>query len=263
MNTINLKLSWPLYLKYLLGIVCVLGISAQTLAAKSGYEFLSPESREMQDDDFLNPGMQWVDEGIDLFNMKGANGKSCGSCHQEDGSELDPKRLAMYPVYDEKLNKPVSLQQRIHMESEQQLGNKPMKYDSKKALQMEVFVRNLARGEKVNVQTSASMQPFYEKGKEMYFSRSGQLDMACTNCHDFYAGLKIRANTLSQGQNNGYPAYRLKNGNINGVQSRINGCYSQFRAEKRPLGSDDLMALELYVSSRSNGLDIETPAIRY
>lgn len=263
MNTKMMKLNYPLYLNYLLGIVCILAISTQALAAKSGYQYLSPESREMQDDDFLNPGMQWVDVGVELFNMPGVNGKSCGSCHDEDGGKLDPKRLAMYPVYDEKLNKPVTLQQRIHMESEQQLGNKAMKYDSKKALQMEVFVRNLARGEKVNVQTSGSMQPFYEKGKEMYVTRSGQLDMACANCHDVYAGMKIRANTLSQGQNNGYPAYRLKNGNINGVQSRFNGCYSQFRAEKRPLGSDAFTALELYVSSRSNGLEIETPGIRF
>ncbi|HIP69678.1 MAG TPA: sulfur oxidation c-type cytochrome SoxA [Chromatiales bacterium] len=264
MNTKTMKKNWHMRL-WLGGIVCAFGMNGLVQAEpKSGYEYLSKESKEMQDDDFLNPGMQAVDAGAEAFKKAGANGKSCGSCHGEDGSKLDPKRIAMYPVYDEKLKKPVTLQQRIHMESEEQLGNKPMKYDGKDVLNLEVFVRNLARGEKVNVQTSGPMQPFYDKGKELYAgARSGQLDMACTNCHDVYAGLKIRANTLSQGQSNGYPAYRLKNGKINGLHSRTNGCYRQFRAQPREVGGEDLTVLELYVNARSNGLPIETPGIRY
>jgi len=249
----------------LLTILTFIGVSNLALAAelKSGYEFLSAESKEMQDDDFLNSGMQSVDAGAELFNTQSANGKSCGTCHGEDGAKLDVKNLAKYPVFDDKLNKPVTLQQRIHMESEQRLGNKPMKYDSAKVLELEVFVRNLARGEKVNVQTGGKMEPFYEKGKKIYHTKSGQLDMACTTCHDIYPGFKIRANTLSQGQSNGFPAYRLKNGKINGIQSRFNGCYKQFRAAKRPVGNDDYVALEVYVNARGNGLEIESPGIRF
>lgn len=243
----------------------VIGLVSAQLGAemKSGYEYLMAESKEMQDDDLLNPGMQAVDEGRELFNKAGPNGKSCGSCHGEDGSGLDVKRIAMYPVYDEALGRPVTLQQRIHMDWEKELGNKSMKYDGKDALKLEVFVRNLARGEKVNVQTSGKMKPFIEKGKKIYEQRGGQLDMACSGCHDIYPGLKIRANTLSQGQSNGFPAYRLKNGKINGIQSRFNGCYRQFRAENRKVGNDDYAALEAYVNSRGNGLEIETPGVRY
>ncbi len=251
--------------RFVMGLACVLAASTMASAdqPRSGYEYLQQESRDMQDDDFLNPGMQSVDSGAELFNQPGSSGESCGSCHGENGARLDPERIAMYPVYDEKLEKPVTLQQRILIEWEERLGNKPMKYDSNEALELEVFVRHLARGEKVNVQTSGPMQPAYEKGKEIYQTRSGQLDMACTNCHDVYPGQKIRANTLSQGQSNGFPAYRLSNGRINGLQSRFNQCYQQFRAEEMPPGNDDYVALEVYVNARGNGLPIETPGVRY
>ena len=86
---------------------------------RSGYEYLQQESRDMQDDDFLNPGMQSMDAGAELFNQPGSSGESCGSCHGENGARLDPERIAMYPVYDEKLEKPVTLQQRILIEWEE------------------------------------------------------------------------------------------------------------------------------------------------
>lgn len=230
---------------------------------KSGYEFLSADTQAMQDDDFENPGMSTVDEGAELFTTVGSNGKSCASCHGDGGEKLDIKQLAMYPVYDKALKKPVTLQQRVRMEWENKLGNKPLDYDGKQALALEVFVRNLARGEKVNVQVDGPMKPYFEKGKNIYHARTGQLNMACNQCHDTFYGKKIRANLLSQGQSNGYPAYRLKNGKINGLHSRFNGCYKQFRAEKSKSGNDDYVALETYVNWRSNGLLIESPGIRF
>lgn len=230
---------------------------------KSGYEYLQQESREMQDDDFMNPGMSAVEAGAAMFQTAGKSGESCASCHGEAGDELDTARIAAYPVFSEKLGKPVTLQQQIHICWTDRLKNEPLKYDSPPALDLEVFVRNLARGEKVNVQTDGPMQPFWEQGREIYHTRAGQLDMSCNLCHVNYAGLKIRANTLSQGQSNGYPAYRLKNGKVNGLHSRFNGCYAQFRASELEPGGDELVALEVFVNSRGNGLAIEAPGVRF
>ena len=230
---------------------------------KSGYEYLMQESKDMQNDDFMNPGMSAVESGAARFATAGQSGKSCASCHGDSGEKLDIKNIAKYPVFNAKLGKAVTLQQQIHTCWTNNLKNEPLKYDSSKALALEVFVRNLARGEKVNVQTDGPMKPFWEKGKEIYHSRAGQLDMSCNLCHVNYPGMKIRANTLSQGQSNGYPAYRLKNGKINGLHSRFNGCYKQFRASKLPPGNDDYVALEVFVNSRGNGLEIETPGVRF
>ena len=230
---------------------------------QSGYDFLSQQSKNMQNDDFDNPGMGTLDTGAELFVSVGKNGKSCASCHGNDAEKLDVSRLAMYPVYDKILKKPVTLQQRVRMEWENRLGNNALKYDSEEALALELFVRNKARGKKVNVQIEPPMKPFFEKGKQIYHRRAGQLNMACYHCHDVYFGKKIRANLLSQGQSNGYPAYRLKNGEINGLQSRINGCYKQLRATTSKLGGEDLVNLELYLNWRGNGLPVESPGVRY
>ena len=72
----------------------------------------------------------------------------------------------------------------------------------------------------------------------------------------------IRADHLSQGQINGFPTYRLKQANIISVHNRFRGCIRDTRAETFSVGSPEFVALELYVSSRGNGLTIEGPAVR-
>lgn len=229
----------------------------------SGFNYLSDESKKLQNDDFENPGFYVVESGAELFSTKGKNGNSCASCHGDGGLKLDKKRLAMYPVYDSKLKKPVTLQEKIRMEWSKKLGNSDLKYDGKKALALELFVKNLARGEKVNVKIDGEMKPFYLKGKQIYNTRAGQLNMACAQCHNLYSGKRIRANLLSQGQSNGYPAYRLKNGKVNGLHSRFNSCFKNIRAQTIKPGDDYYVALEVFVNSRGNGLLIESPGIRF
>ncbi len=62
------------------------GISQENLdfSKKSGYFFAEPSTRDIQDDDFLNPGFLWVEIGKNLWNTKSffnEKGLSCASCH--------------------------------------------------------------------------------------------------------------------------------------------------------------------------------------
>ena len=41
----------------------------------SGYDFMSRETRAMQDDDTANPGMLWVLDGEALWNRKAGDGE--------------------------------------------------------------------------------------------------------------------------------------------------------------------------------------------
>lgn len=75
-------------------------------------------------------------------------------------------------------------------------------------------------------------------------------------------GKNIRADHLSQGQINGFPTYRLKQGALVSVHNRFRGCIRDTRAEYPAAFSDVLMALEVYVSWRGTGLSVETPAVR-
>lgn len=237
--------------------------SLQAREMKSGYEYLTAETQEMQDDDFANPGMTAVEEGRQQFHLAGVNDKSCASCHGENGSKLNLKKIASYPIYNKEYEKPFTLQEQLNFCGEEYLDNVPYVYDCTDLLELETFVRYKARGEKVNVDITGPLRPFYEKGKKLYNTRFGQMNMACVVCHDQFDGQRLRGQVLSQGHSNGFPEYRLGSGKITSLHGRLEECFRSFRAEPFDRGSDEYINLELFLHSRGNGLPIETPAVRY
>ena len=115
----------------------------------------------------------------------------------------------------------------------------------------------------MNVRMDGPAAPFWEKGKEMYYTRFGQLEMSCANCHEQQPGKYIRSDHLSQGQINGFPLYRLKDQGAVSIHQRFVGCVRDTRAETFKPGSQEFRELELYVASRGAGLPVETPAVRH
>jgi sulfur-oxidizing protein SoxA len=232
--------------------------------AKSGYDYIKPESRAMQDDDFENPGMLAVEKGQVLFNRKqNGAGKACAECHGEDGANLNRKNIARYPVYSEDTAEIVTLQKRISRCRDNTSGSETLPTDHPELVALETFVRHRAIGEAVNVQTDGAMAELLKAGEQLYNTRYGLIDMACYHCHDIYPGQMIRGQKISQGQGNGFPAYRLGTGEITNLHQRIQQCLTLMRAEPFAADSDEINLLGLYIMSRSNGLRIETPAVRY
>jgi sulfur-oxidizing protein SoxA len=115
---------------------------------------------------------------------------------------------------------------------------------------------------KVSPKIDGPAAAYFEKGKKFYYQRRGQLDMSCAHCHEKYFGQKIRMNTLTQGQSNGFPVYRLKWQKPGSLHRRFKGCNKQVRATPFKSGSEEYLALELYLAWRGNGLTVETPAVR-
>ncbi|MDC1399592.1 sulfur oxidation c-type cytochrome SoxA, partial [Yoonia sp.] len=144
----------------------------------------------------------------------------------------------------------------------EQMGAEEWKYDGGDMLAMEGLLASVSRGMPVNVAIDGPAQSMWEKGRDIYYTRFGQLDLSCANCHEDNYGNNIRADHLSQGQINGFPTYRLKNAKLNGVQSRFRGCIRDTRAETYGVGVEEMIALELYVASRGNGLSVEGPSVR-
>ena len=68
--------------------------TAHAQPPRSGYEYLTESTREMQDDEFANPGMVEVEKGRKLFNTPGDNDKTCATCHGENGEKLNPQKIA-------------------------------------------------------------------------------------------------------------------------------------------------------------------------
>lgn len=227
----------------------------------SGWRFRSDGTQTMQMDDFDNPGMLGAEVGLDQFETAmGSEGKACADCH--NGPESLSKVRATYPKWNEGAGEVRTIQMQINDCLTTQMGAEPEKYDSAAMLNFEAMLAVAARGTPINVAIDGPAQSTWEQGKEMYYTRFGQLELSCANCHEDNYGNMIRADHLSQGQINGFPTYRLKNTKLNGSHSRFKGCIRDTRAETFNPGSPEFVALELYVASRGNGLSVEGPSVR-
>jgi sulfur-oxidizing protein SoxA len=251
-------------LLWLFGILLAMPTAALSGEAKSGYEYVKPESRAIQDDDFANPGLIVVEQGGLLFNEKlpGA-AKSCAECHGLHATTLDTKHIAGYPRYDEPTGEIVSLQKQISRCLTANSAGPELPADHADLIALETFVRHRAIGEAVSVQTDGAMTALLQKGEELFKTRYGLIDMACYHCHDLYPGQMIRGQKISQGQGNGFPSYRLDTGEVTSLSQRIQQCMTLMRAEPFDADSEEINLMLAYIMSRSNGLRIETPAVRY
>lgn len=229
---------------------------------RSGYEYIKPETRVMQDDEIQNPGFMAVERGQELFRQTSGE-KACASCHGDNGEKLAVSNLARYPVFDAAQGGLVRLQDRIRNCQEHHAKQAVLPVNHRDLIALETFVRHLASGEPVNVQTGGEMAPLLEQGKALYHTRYGLIDMSCAHCHDMYPGQMLRGQKISQGMGNGFPAYRLDLGDMTNVDQRIQQCLTLMRAEPFEADSAEIKLLGAYIMSRSNGLPIETPAVRY
>lgn len=226
----------------------------------SGWIFRSGETQALQLDDFDNPGFVFVDTAQDLFETAdGSEGKSCSSCHEsvEDFAGLSATLPRVNS--DGELE---TLTELVNTCRTERMGADAWKYSGTEMSAVTALIGLQSRGMPVNVAVDGPAKPFWEKGKELYYTRVGQLDMACSNCHEDNYGVMIRADHLSQGQINGFPTYRLKNAKLNTTHGRFKGCMSNIRATPFKEGGPEFKALELYVASRGNGLSVETPSVR-
>lgn len=225
----------------------------------SGWRFRTSETQSLQMDDFENPAMIFVDQALELFNtVDGSEGKACASCH-ESVEGFAGFHAEMPKVVDGKL---VVMEDFINDHRATAMGAEPWKWSGADMQAMIALIGSQSRGMPMNVKIDGDAAPFWEQGKEIYYTRYGQLELSCANCHEDNYGNMIRADHLSQGQINGFPVYRLKQAKLISRHNRFRGCIRDTRAETFAEGSDEFRALELYVASRSNGLSVETPAVR-
>lgn len=228
----------------------------------SGLHFRTKETQAMQADDFNNPGFLAVEQGEALWSkVEGTAGKSCASCHQDASATMKGVGAAM-PKWDDKLQKLVNLEQRINLCRTEQMKAPAWAFRSPELTNMTTYVKTQSRGLPVSPRVDGPMKPWFEKGKDIYYTRNGQLDLACASCHEKNHGKFLRADFLSQGQSNGFPVYRLRDQRLVPLHERFEGCIFDVRGEPYKPLSDEFVALELYVAWRGIGLPVETPAVR-
>ena len=227
----------------------------------SGWTFRSTETQALQMDDFDNPGFIGVDQGQEFFDTPiVAGGESCASCH-ENAESLRGVR-AVYPKWDEEHGEVQTLEMQINECVTERMGAEALKYTGGDMVNLTALIASVSRGLPINVAIDGPAAETWEAGRDLYYTRTGQLELSCANCHEDNYDNMIRADHLSQGHINGFPVYRLKNARLNAVHSRFRGCVRDTRAETYAVGSPEFVALELYLASRGNGLSVEGPSVR-
>jgi L-cysteine S-thiosulfotransferase len=229
---------------------------------RSGYSFMTPETRAIQDDETANPGLLWVLDGEALWKRKvGAADKACADCHGDVSTSM--KGIAAhYPAFDKALGRPVNLEQRINLCRTNHQQASPLAYESRDLLALTALVARQSQGAPIETGGDPQLEPFIAKGRELFMQRQGQLNLGCANCHDDNWDKRLAGSAITQAHPTGYPQYRLEWQSLGSLQRRLRACITGVRAQAYDYGAPELVELELYLMSRARGMPMEAPAVR-
>ncbi len=238
---------------------------------------ISPEDWALYEEG-INPGEVFAEEtGGALFEKPmGAKNISCASCHTKNGEveERVATAAAYYPKYDKDAKRIINLEQRIQICQSKYQGVKPFSLKSQENTALTTYLFYLAAGTKINVDTtSPEAKKAYDYGVYLFRLKRGKRYLSCQVCHEFAAGKVLRMQWLKPlgFEYNGikgttaadhWPAFRMTKNKVQTLQQRFQGCQKQAGQKKLPLGSPEMVALELYVKSLSNGAELKTPGLR-
>jgi len=203
-----------------------------------------------------------VENGQTLWQTAFANGKTYADCFAQQRKDI----RVVHPRFDEASGEVVTLELAIN---NCRVANdlRPLDYDDAKIIDITAFLAFEARGATINVRVPVD-QPgalqAYELGKRFYYTKRGQLNFACSDCHITSAGQYVRADRLSAslGHTTHFPVYRSKLGTVISLHKRFAGCVRDVRAKPFAQQSEEFRNLEYFLSYMSNGLEANGPGSR-
>lgn len=202
-----------------------------------------------------------VEKGETMFKTPFANGKTYADCFKQGGKGIKQ----YYPYYDEKTGQVKTLEQEIN-ECRVQNGEEPLKYKKGAIADLSAYMAYTSRGNaiQVSIPNNPDAVAWYERGKQHFYAKRGQLNMSCADCHVYNSGRRIRADILSPalGHVSHFPVYRSKWGGLGTIHRRYGGCNKQVRAKPFKAQSDEYRALEYFHTYMSNGIDMNGPGAR-
>ena len=138
---------------------------------RSGYTYLSEENQRLQDDDFANPGLLWVEQGRELWRQRdGATGMSCASCHGDAVESMRGVRTH-YPRFDPTRGRLINLEQQINRCRQERMQVGPYPYESEALLALTTFVGFQSRGLPIDVRIDGPAAPFFAAGQAFFLHR--------------------------------------------------------------------------------------------
>jgi sulfur-oxidizing protein SoxA len=263
--------------KFVGGTLVVLAAwAAPVWAQKSAVQSIEEYRAMLQDG---NPADLYEAKGEDLWKQKrGPKAVTLEQCDLGKGPGIVKGAFTELPRYFADTQRVQDLESRLLscMESLQgfhaaDIAKTPFDKGEQKTLTaLATWIAAESKGSKFNLsQVHLEERTFYEVGKRLFFQRGGPHDFSCASCHG-QDEKRIRLQDLPNLTKNpgdgvgfaAWPAYRVSNGQMWGMQQRLNDCYRQQRFPYPGFGSDATIALGVYLGVNSQGSASIAPAIK-
>ncbi len=200
-------------------------------------------------------------DGKELFETPFANGKTYADCFPNGGIGIRQN----YPYFDSETGMVKTIELEIN-ECREKNGEKPLSYKKGKIAAISAYMAYTSRGNKLNIVIPDDPRAMaaYESGKEFYYSKRGQLNFSCADCHVYNAGMMVRADKLSPalGHPTHFPVYRSKWDDMGTLHRRFDGCNKQVRAVPLKSQGEEYRNLEYFLTYMSNGMEVNGPGAR-
>ena len=181
-----------------------------------------------------------------------------------------PTYIAGFPHYIKKLNMVVGIGQMLQAMMYDN-DKKPFKLKSGNMVSLLAYVKTIANDEKVNIDINANkhMRKAYTLGKQVFETKRGGRGLSCFSCHSKnIVGSILRTQPLPDLSSSKvkpgatWPGYRMVKSKLVSPQGRYQECMKSALLAKLPLGSKEMVALEVYVTSLSKGYPIAVPGLK-
>lgn len=229
---------------------------------QNGVYSILPEAREQWEAiEEFPPYELAIEEGEKIYNKTFANGKSLKDCFGEDGAVRE-----QYPHWNKERGMVMTMELAIN-ECLEANGEKPLKYKKGAMAAVSAYMAYNSRGQVINVEIPSDdprALEAYNMGKEQFYTKRGQLNFACADCHMHTSGMNYRSETVSPafGHPTNWPVYRAKWQEMGTLHRRFAGCHNNIRANPFKAQGEEYRNLEYFISYMSNGLEFNGPAAR-
>lgn len=258
----------------LLALGCL--VSTAALAQKSAVQSIEEYRAMLQDG---NPAELFEAKGEDLWKQKrGPKKASLETCDLGKGPGVVKGAFVELPRYFADTNKVQDMESRLLTCMEtlqgfdaQAIAKTPFgKGEQVNVTALATWLSAESKGMKFKLpQAHSQKKAFFEVGKRLFFQRAGPHDFACASCHG-QDNTRIRLQDLPNLTKNpgdgvgfaAWPAYRVSNGQMWGMQQRLNDCYRQQRFPYPGFASDATVALGVYLGVNSTGSASVAPALK-
>jgi len=216
-----------------------------------------------------NPGEIYVEEGGELLEET-LGGEAALAKFLGVSEEDFPKYIAGFPRYIEKLGNVVGIDQVIQALQVEQ-GKEKTKLSSGKMFSMLAYVKSLANDELINIDVEADehIKASYILGKKTYMTARGGRGLSCNSCHSAnIVGQVLRTQILPDlgdvAVAGTWPAYRMTKPSLRTAQRRFQGCMKNALLKVIPIGSKEMIALEVYITTlaKEQNKKIAIPGIK-